>query len=232
VASMTHRIGARLAGGCALVLAIGLSGCAASQDVGVSDPAGRVHFTVPGGWRQIGAAALAAELKTATPGSGTGWMVAYDAVPHSKAADFLSFGIAQPFVFAEYGALNATTSRELSDQTLRDFFFPVTSAARQNAANEGFPLTGFRQLRDQVLTLGQGVHGVRETYDYTDNGQADTWDMDALTDAGHTVVFLIVLHCTTACYGKYQPNITHLMSSVTTTRLAQPTGPFSSLVGR
>ena len=74
--------------------------------------------------------------------------------------------------------LNATASRKLSDQTLRDFFLPVTSVARQNAANRGFPLSGFRQLRDQVLTQGRGVHGVRETYDYTENRQADTWDME------------------------------------------------------
>jgi hypothetical protein len=35
------------------------------------------------------------------------------------------------------------------------------------AYNQGYPLTGFKQLRDQVLTLGHGVHGVRETFDYT-----------------------------------------------------------------
>jgi hypothetical protein len=229
---MTGRIAARLAVGCALVLAIGLSGCAASHGTGVSDPAGRVHFTVPGGWRPISASALAAELKTSAGSSGGAWAVAYEAGPHSKAAGFLSFGIAQPFVFAEYGTFDATASRELSDQTLRDLFLPVTSAARQNAASQGFPLTGFKQLRDQVLTLSQGVHGVRETYDYTYTRQADTFDVDTLTDAGHTVVFLVVVHCTTACYGRYQPDITHLMSSVTAPRLAQPTGPFTSLVGR
>jgi hypothetical protein len=171
--------------------------------------------------------------RQASPGDARGgWDVAYEAGSHPRSTDFLSFGIAQPFVFAEYGTLNATTSRELTDQTLRDFFLPVTSTARQNAVSQGFPLTGFRQLRDQVLTLDRGVHGVRETFDYTDNRQADTWDEDALTDASHTIVFLIVVHCTTACYGKYQPDITHLMSSVTASRLAQPTGPFTSLIGR
>jgi hypothetical protein len=56
--------------------------------------------------------------------------------------------------------------------------------------------------------------------------------MDALTDAGHTVVFILVVHCTTACYSKYQSEITRVMSSVTISRLGQPTGPFSSLIGR
>ena len=236
MASMTHRIPARLAWGCALLLGIGLSGCGASRYTGVSEPAGHVRFTVPDGWRQVGAAALAAELKSAIGGSGGAWTVAYEAGPHQKATDFLSFGVAQPFVFAEYGTLNATASRQLSDQTLRDFFLPVTSAARRDAVSKGFPLTSFRQLRDQVLRLDRGVHGVRETYDYTDDRtgrhQADTWDMDALTDAGHTVIFLLVVHCTTACYDSYQAEITHVMSSVTASRLVQPTGPFSALIDR
>jgi hypothetical protein len=236
VASRTHRVPARLAWGCALVLGIGLSGCASSQYAGVSDAAGDVHFTVPGSWRPIGAAALAAELQSAVGGSDGAWTAAYEAGSRQEAADFLSFGITQPFVFAEYGTLNATASRQLSDQTLRDFFLPVTSAGRSDAVSKGFPLIGFRSLRDQVLTLGGGVRGVRETFDYTDNRtgnhQADTWDEDVMTDSGHTVVFVLVVHCTIACYGRNQAEIAHLMSSVTTARLAKPTGPFSTLIGR
>lgn len=47
----------------------------------------------------------------------------------------------------------------MSDDELRDILFPVTLTARQNAYNQGYPLTGFKQLRDQVLTMGHGVHG-------------------------------------------------------------------------
>ena len=229
MASRTLRIRARLAGGCALVLAI--AGCAASGYTGVSEPGGHVRFAVPGDWRPIAASALAAELKT-TIGTGGAWAVAYEAGPRQKAADFLSFGIAQPFVFAEYGELTATASREMSDDQLRDILFPVTSAARKKAAAQGYPLTGFRQLRDQVVTLGHGVHGVRETFDYTYKQQAATWDIDAVTDASHSVVFLLAVHCATACYSRYQAEVAHLMSSVTASSLARPTGPLSTLIGR
>lgn len=232
MASRIHRIPACLAWGCALLLGIGLSGCAAAGDTGVSDPTRQVHFTVPGGWRPIGASALAAELKSTIGAQGGAWTVAYEAGSRQRAADFLGFGSAQPFVFADFGQLTATASREMSDDGLRDILFPLTLTARQNAANQGYPLTDFKQLRDQVLTLGHGVHGVRETFDYTYQQHADTWDMDALTDTAHTAVFLLLVHCTTACYGRYQAEITHLMSSVTTSGLARPTGPFSTLTGR
>lgn len=232
MASMTHRISARLAWGCALLLGIGLSGCAAAQDTGVSDPAGHVHFTVPGGWRPIGAAALAAELKSTIGGPGNAWTVAFEAGPRQKATDLLSFGIGQPFVFADYAQLSATASSNMSDDELRDILFPVTASARQKAAAQGYPLNGFKQLRDEVLTLDRGVHGVRETFDYDYGPDADTWDEDVVTDAARTVVFLLLVHCTVACYGKYQAQITRLMSSVTASGLGRPTGPFSTLIGR
>ena len=107
-------------------------------------------------------------------------------------------------------------SRRESYDSLRDFFLPVTSTARQNASTQGFPLTGFKQIRDQVLTFGQGVHGVRETFDYTyTGGITDTFDEIALTNADQTVVYLLVLHCTTSCYSNDQTEINDVMSSFT-----------------
>jgi len=134
-----RRIPACLAWGGALLLGAGLSGCAASQDTSVSDPARHVSFTVPGGWRPIGAAALTAELKS-TIGNSCAWTVAYEAGPRPKATDFLSFGVAQPFVFADYVELSTSASGEMSDGGLRDILFPVTAAARQKAAAQGYRL--------------------------------------------------------------------------------------------
>lgn len=222
----------RLAGGCALVLAVSLSGCAAPPLTGVSDTGANVHFTVPRGWDQISDAALSSELQTETGSSGGGWKAAYEAGRKPRAGDFLSFATTQPFVFAEYGTLNAAASRTMSDEVLRDFFLPVTSAARQNAAGQGFPLTGFRHIADQPLTPGQGVHGIRETYDYTLEGNADTFASYVLTNAGHTVVFILVVHCTTTCYSKYQTEIERVMSSVTVSGFGQPRSPWAGLVGR
>jgi hypothetical protein len=39
--------------------------------------------------------------------------------------------------------------------------------------------------------------------------------MDAVTNGDHTVIFLLLVHCTTTCYSKYQTEIEHVMSSVT-----------------
>jgi hypothetical protein len=216
LASKAHRIAQGLVGGCALLLGVALSGCAAPQYTYVANSGASTYFKVPNGWHKISDSSLSAELQQATGSSGGGWTVAYEAGHKPTAGDFLSFGTAQPFVFAEVGQLNSTASSQLSYDSLRDFFLPVTSTARQNAAAQGFPLTGFKQIRDQVLTPAQGVHGVRETFDYTyTGGVTDTFDEIALTNADQTVVYLLVLHCTTSCYGTDQNEINDVMSSFT-----------------
>jgi hypothetical protein len=212
---MAHRVAKGLVGGCAVLLGVIVTGCAAPQYTYVANSGASTYFKVPYSWHKIGDSALSAALKADTGGSGGGWTVAYEAGAKPKALDFLNFATGQPYVFAEVGTLSSTASSQLSYDTLRDFFLPVTSTARQNAAAQGFPLTGFSQIRDQTLTLGQGVHGVRETYDYTSSGAADTFDVDALTNANQTVVYLLVLHCTTSCYSNNQTEINDVMSSFT-----------------
>ena len=110
--------------------------------------------------------------------------------------------------------LNPTWSgRQIAPSTVRSI---GSVGARQNASAQGFPLTGFKQIRDQTLALSQGVHGVRETYNYTFTGNVtDTFDEVALTNADQTVVYLLVLHCTTSCYSNDQTEINDVMSSFT-----------------
>lgn len=235
MASKSHRFAAPLAG---FLLAVSLSGCAASQSVDsallsvVYNHAPPAAFKIPLGWNQVSGPALARELQEETGGSGGASMYAFEPGPGPLAGDFLSFGITRPFMFVEYGRLNSAARRQMSDGLLRDFFLPVTAAARQKAAGQGFPLAGFRLIRDQVLTLGRGVYGVRDTYDYTGPGHADTFDVDAVTNAAHDVIFLVVVHCTTACYGKYRTEIEASMSSVSAVSLVPAPPMWAGLVGR
>ena len=216
MASKAHRVRQGLVGGCAILLGVVLSGCLAPQYTYVANSSTNTYFKVPNGWHKISDSSLSSELRSATGGSGGAWTVAYEAGHQPRAGDFLSFGIAQPFVFAEVGQLNSTPSNELSYDSLRDFLLPVTATARQNASAQGFPLTAFKQIRDQMLTLSQGVHGVRETFNYTfTGGTTDTFDEVALTNADQTVVYLLVLHCTSSCYSNDQTEINAVMSSFT-----------------
>ncbi len=219
MASKAHRVAKGLVGGCALLLGLGvaLSGCGAPQFTYVANSSSgantSTYFKVPYAWHKISDSSLASELKS-TIGGGS-WTTAYEAGHTPTASDFLSFGTAHPFVFADVNQLSPTASNQMSYNGLRDILLPVTSTARQGASSQGYPLTGFKQIRDQTLALSQGVHGVRETFQYTYNGTTDIFDQVALTNADQTVVYLLLLHCTTSCYSSDQSEINDVMSSFT-----------------
>ena len=195
---------------------LGLSACGAPAYTYVADSKAGMYYKVPSQWHPISQNAIDAALKAAG-GSPTGlWSDAFDAESAPNGDHFLASSVTQPFVFSEVGNLSATVSSELSYNVLRDFMLPVTSTTRTADARAGFSLTGFKQLRDQIVTGKQGVHGVRETFQYTfPGGIVDTFDEDSLTNADNTTIYFLLVHCTAACYSQNEKSINTVMSSFT-----------------
>lgn len=195
----------------------GLAACGAPQYTYVADSPAHAYFKVPAGWHAVSATALSNALKM---GGSSAWLSAYgqDSATASPGSVY-SFDVGKPFVLAEVGGLNSQASQSLSYNALTDIFLPVTSTARSQAAGQ-LPVTNFQLLRQSTLTPGQGVHGVRVTYDYTwtdgaAKGSTDTFDQVALTNADQTVLYLLILHCTSACYSHNKNAINDIMSSFT-----------------
>jgi hypothetical protein len=204
-----------IAGLSAVVIAGAVAGCGAPQYTFVANTADHAYFKVPHGWTRISSSALSAAVDSEGSQSGT-WTVGFDASKAPAADHVLGVVPAQPFAYATVGQVSPTVTSELSYNTLRDFFLPVTAAARQNAAKQGFPLTSFRLLASSMVTPGQGIHGVRETYDYTyPGGLVVTFDQVALTNADDTEVYLLMVHCLSACYSQDQRAINTVMTSFT-----------------
>jgi len=197
-----------------VLMVIGLSACGAPAYNYVADDSAGTFYKVPTQWHQLSQKNLDAAL-TSEGLSGAGiWSTAFDGASAPSGTDFLAPDISKPFVFAEVGTLNSTASNAVSYNMLRDFMLPVTSSARSEDTT--FPLTGFKSLRDQTITGAQGVHGVRETFQYTfPTGQSDTFDEDSLTNADQTVVYYLLVHCTNACYAQNQNAINTVMTSFT-----------------
>ena len=196
--------------------AVGLSACGAPSYTYVADSAAKTYYKVPTQWHQISQKDLDAALKAAGGSSDGLWSTAFDASTAPSGSNFLAPSITKPFVFAEVGTLSSTVSAEISYNVLRDFMLPVTSTAREQDAASGFPLTNFKSLLDQTITAQQGVHGVRETFQYTfPGGIVDTFDEDVLTNADQTEFYFLMVHCTATCYSQDQNNINTVMSSFT-----------------
>jgi hypothetical protein len=192
------------------------AGCAAPQFTYVSDAGANTYFKVPFGWHKISDVSLAAQFKTPGGQAAGTWDVAFDAASTPAAVHLASPNATQPFAFAFVTPLNPTASNALSYNGLRDVLLPVTPAARAQAAQRSFPLTHFKLLRDTVLNPGQGVHGVWDTFDYTyPGGITDTFDQVALTNAGRTQLYVLMVHCVTACYSQNHDQLDTIMSSFT-----------------
>jgi hypothetical protein len=193
---------------------IGLSACGAPAYNYVADDSAGTYYKVPTQWHQISQQNLDSAL-TAEGLSGAGiWTTAFDGASAPSGSDFFAPGLSQPFVFAEVGTLNSTASNEVSYNMLRDFMLPVSASDRSDQTD--FPLTDFKSLRDQTITAAQGVHGVRETFQYTfPTGEVDTFDEDSLTNADQTVVYFLLVHCTNTCYTQNQNAINTVMTSFT-----------------
>jgi hypothetical protein len=207
----------RIVGLWMVLLALAVAGCAAPQFTYVTNSSQHTYFKVPSGWRQISAGALAAAVNggNSKPQAGV-WTVGYDGSTPAAADHVLGAENQQPFAYSVVAAVNQTTTNELSYNDLRDFFLPVTAAARASAAKSGFPLTNFKLIGDSMLELTQGVHGVREIYDYSyPDGSVNTFDQVALTNADDTEVYLLLVHCLASCYSKHQSEIDTVMKSFT-----------------
>ena len=210
-----------LIGGLAVLLlgvlaTAGLSGCGAPAYSYVADSAAGTYYKVPVQWHPIPQKQIDALLQSEGGSSAGIWSTAFDGGTGPNVDHVLAGNLSQPFAFAEVLSLNPTASNELSYNMLRDFMLPVTSTTRSQQAGSGFPLSNFRQLRDQMITGHAGVHGVRETFQYTfPGGATNTFDEDVLTNADQTVVYLLMVHCTNTCYTQNQNAINTVMTSFT-----------------
>ena len=192
-------------------------GCAAPQFTYVADSSAKAYFKVPNYWHKIDDSSLAAQLQSSgfTTG-GAIWDEGFDAAGMPSATHVLSASVSKPFALALVAPLNKTASSAMSYNLLRDFILPVTPTSRQNAARNGFPLQKFQLISDSVIKPGSGVHGIREVYSYTyPDGSTDTFDQVALTNSDSTMVYLLLVHCLSTCYGKNTDAIDTVMKSFT-----------------
>lgn len=194
---------------------VGLSACGSPAYTYVADSSAGTYYKVPSQWHQISQKDLSAMVAAGGSSSSGVWLTAFDGNSAPSTNDNSSVSLSQPFLFAQVGQLSSTGSSELSYDAMRDFWLPVTAATRQTDASEGFPGTNFTQLRDETISGKQGVHGVRETFQYTFGGVTDTFDEEVLTNADQTVLYSVQVHCTATCYSDNENNINTVMSSFT-----------------
>jgi hypothetical protein len=210
--------GKGLAWGCAIALTAVLVSCGAPSFSYVADSTANTYFKVPYGWQQVPQDQLCRIIKL-VPAYGTctgAYAVGYEPGRNPAATDLVDWHNSQPFVFVTVQQVPQAQSGTLTVNTLRDLVLPVTNTGLQSLAQQGYPITNFKALRDSMLTLKQGFVGVRETYQYTyQGGVVDTFDKIVLTNPAESHLYILLVHCTTTCFTQDTTAIDDVMSSFT-----------------
>lgn len=199
------------------------AGCGASEYTYVKNSEAKTYFKVPAEWRRIDQAALEAALVDADPDSATAelnrrltWSVAFDAEDPPDPYHLYGMGGDQPFVYALVRRLTDEQHGMISLNVMRDVFLPVTEEARTAAAERGTTFTGFELLRDDTLKPGDGLRGVRVTYNYQvpPLGMLQTFDVTSYaSDEGR--LYVLVLRCSARCYKERRGEFDSIAESFT-----------------
>jgi hypothetical protein len=186
-----------------------VTACGSNKFEYVKNSQQKTYFKVPASWKKINQdevnEATFGDLSSATAQARaqTVWTVAYDAssVPTGDHVA-ISYPAAEPVAHAMVGPIDEEARGGISLDFLRDIGLPVTTTAREQAAQDPtFGFSGFELLHDEVLTPSEGLHGVREVFNYRlPGGDLQTFDQTVLINNDASQFYLLQVHCSASCY--------------------------------
>lgn len=197
-----------------------LAACGAPQYEYVKNSEHKIYFRVPATWKEIDQAALTSALIDEPADSARGralrelnWLKAYDASPNPDVDHLLGIRTDEPAVLARVMELPERARGAVSLDLLRDIFLPVTETAREQ--QQRTRIEGFELLRDEVLTPGNGLRGIREVFNYRIGGVTQTFDQTALVNDDASKIYLLVVRCSATCYAERGDELRDVVSSMT-----------------
>jgi hypothetical protein len=152
------------------------------------------------------------------------WVVGIDAAPTFDADHLLVADAPSPKGFVEVRQLLPTEARSISTNSLRNLLVPVDAsvaaqqeATRRNPGAEAQNLLtpGFLLLADQDVHQAGGVHGTHLVYQLRTDAGLVTVDQTSLLDRDQTVLYHLVIACSSLCYAENGAKISEVQKSFT-----------------
>jgi hypothetical protein len=203
--------------GLILLAAVLLAGCGAPAYTYVKNSADHMYVKIPASWHSIDQKDLdqAIGLDPAEDASSRGlWLEGYDAADTPSPLHLFGSSATEPAALVSVQQVPASSRGGLSLDGLRDLFFPVSPTGRQNSQNP--QLTGFGLVSDDVLTPGDGLHGVHTVFRYSlGGGPPQMMDQTAYSNDDSSKVYVLLVRCSTTCYKDRHGEIERVVSSFT-----------------
>lgn len=211
----------------AVMLAAG--GCGSPRYQYVTNKKDGAFLRVPNSWNHQempGPALFGIDARNVSPEMLQGlmsreWVVGLDAGARFDATRLLVPDAALPKGFAQVRHLLPEEANAVSTNDLRNFVLSVDDAqAAQDQAVRADPYgarlaPSFLLLADEVVHKKDGVHGVHLVYQVKTDAGLVTIDQTSLLDNGQSVLYQLILACSSLCYAQHGAQIGDVAKSFT-----------------
>ncbi|WP_374121966.1 hypothetical protein [Frankia sp. AiPa1] len=211
----------------AVVLLAG--GCGSPSYQYVTNKKDGAYLRVPNSWdhqEMPGPALFGIDARNVSPEMLQGlmsreWVVGIDAGARFDATRLLVPDAVQPKGFVQVRHLLPEEANAVSTNDLRNFVLSVddAQAAQEQAVRQdpyGARLSpSFLLLTDEVVHKKAGVHGVHLVYQVKTDAGLVTIDQTSLLDSGQTMLYQLILACSSLCYAQHGAQISDVARSFT-----------------
>jgi len=194
-----------------------LSGCTQTSRYYAVDKSDGVYFALPHGWQKIPQQNLAAQesLSTASGAAeraaAVHWQEAYVVDPSFDAKRVLSLKTPDsPIVYARVRTLLPEEINSVSYNSLRDLVVPLTGWVNGTIKS---PSLDIAVDEERVEKGARGVHSVF-TFGSAD-GTSQTIDQTSLLSTDHSIIYVLIVRCSSQCYQKNRSALEKIAASFT-----------------
>jgi len=196
----------------AAALALALTGCAQPEHRFVTSAEDDVVVKIPRSWTVLQDSTAGNAAATA---SSAGWVAVFDAANRPSTAHLASASVEAPVTRANSFAVPQQLYGQVNEDALRDIFYPITEAARAQAAVKGtLPGKDFKLITNEVVT-GPQASGVHLVFSYDLGKGPQIFDQVALLSRDGTRIHTLLVRCSATCWLREQRTIAGTISSFT-----------------
>lgn len=200
------------------VLSLALSACGVPSQYYASDKKDGVYLTLPTGWHSISQLKLNALEATSTATGAADrlalvrWQEGFspDAKVGAKAVLNLS-APSSPVIYVRVRGLTFDETNAVSFNSLRNMIVPLTTWI------DGTDTTAPEfQIFDDSPVIQKVARGVHTNYEFTVKGQpSQTIDQTALVSEDRSLIYVLIVRCTTTCFDKNRAVLSKISKSFT-----------------
>lgn len=203
--------------GAALIAVVLLAGCAKPSKIYAADKKEGVYFAVPQGWTKVSQKALTARESTSTAtgaaerAASVLWQEAYSQNPKITATDVLSLKTPQdPLVYVRVRSLLGPEINSISYNSLRDLVVPLTGWVNGTTKAPSFDISNDEER------VEKGARGIHSVFNFVQaDGSDQTIDQISLLSNDHSIIYALLIRCSTKCYEKNRSTLEKIAASFT-----------------